>query len=211
MTKVKICGITNKEDALKAAAYGADAVGVVNIRGSPRYVDRKTAKEIFSSLPPFTSKIIVAIPQSVAEAQRLEETKAEYIQLHGVESYGFVRGIRENTNLGIIKKITPGRDSLEDAIKYLDYVDALLLDTHVEGILGGTGRVHDWGISKELRKKLKVPVILAGGLNPDNVKKAIDEVNPYGVDVSTGVEATLRRKDEKKMERFIHAAKNGTT
>lgn len=210
MTKVKICGVTNREDALKAAEYGADAVGIVNVRGTPRYVDLKTAKEIFSHLPPFTSRIIVTTPQCVADAQRLEDIKADYIQLHGEESYGFVRGIRENTNIGIIKKITPGRDSFKDAIKYVEFVDAILLDSHVAGILGGTGRVHDWEVSREFTE-LDIPVILAGGLNPGNVKEAIETVNPYCVDVSSGVESSPGKKDEKKMREFIRNAKNGTT
>ncbi len=211
MTRVKVCGITNPEDALMAVNYGADAIGIVNVKVTPRFVDLKKAREIFDSLPVFVSKVIVAMPETIEEALEIEKTKADYIQLHGDESLDFIRELKENTNLGIIKKISVDENSLENSERYSEIVDAILLDTKVKGISGGTGRVHDWDISRKVVESVRKPVILAGGLNPRNVKSAIEEVKPYAVDTSSGVESKPGKKDKKKVEQFIMTAKNETT
>ena len=211
MTRVKVCGITNPEDALMAVNYGADAIGIVNVKVTPRFVDLKKAREIFDSLPVFVSKVIVAMPETIEEALEIEKTKADYIQLHGDESLDFIRELKENTNLGIIKKISVDGNSLENSERYSEIVDAILLDTKVKGISGGTGRVHDWDISRKVVESVRKPVILAGGLNPRNVKSAIEEVKPYAVDTSSGVESKPGKKDKKKVEQFIMTAKNETT
>jgi len=211
MTRVKVCGITNPEDALMAVNYGADAIGIVNVKGTPRFVDLKTAREIFDSLPVFVSKVIVAMPETIEEALEIEETKANYIQLHGNEPVNFVRELRENINLGIIKKISVDENCLKNSKRYSGIVDAILLDTKVKGLSGGTGKVHDWDISRKIAESIKKPVILAGGLNPENVKSAIETVRPYAVDTSSGVESKPRKKDKKKVEKFIMVAKNETT
>jgi phosphoribosylanthranilate isomerase len=207
MVRVKICGLTNRDDALLAVKSGADAVGIVNVRASKRFVDLNKAKKIFSTLPVFVSKIVVATPKNVGEALEIEETGADYIQLHGNESLDFVRELRVKTGLGIIKKITVDGSSPENSRRYSEIVDAILLDTEVEGVLGGTGKIHDWDMSKEIVESLEKPVILAGGLNPGNVEIAIEKVNPYAVDVSSGVESTPGRKDKKKIEQFITNAR----
>lgn len=211
MTKVKICGITSKEDALMAAGYGADAVGVINVKETPRYVDLETARKIFNVLPVFVSKVVVAMPQSIEEALEIEETGADYIQLHGNESVDFLRELREKSRLRIIKKISVDENCIINSERYSEIADAILLDTKIKGMSGGTGKVHDWDISREIVESINKPVILAGGLSPKNVGSAIEKVKPYAVDSSSGVESKPREKDKKKIKKFIILAKNETS
>ena len=211
MTKVKICGITNKEDALIAINYGADAIGVVNVKESKRFVDLNKARGIFDALPIFVSKIVVEMPESIEEALEISETRANYIQLHGDETVDFVRELKEKTNLGIIKKISVDENSLENSKRYSRVADAILLDTRVRGLSGGTGKTHDWDISRKIVESIRKPVILAGGLNPGNLEEAIEKVRPYAVDTSSGVESRPGKKDKRKVEQFIMVAKNETT
>ncbi len=207
MTKVKICGITNTGDALMAVEYGADAVGVVNVKESMRFVELEKAREIFNSLPVFISKVIVATPGSIKEAIELMESNADYIQLHGSEPADFVKEIREKTGMRIIKRISVDGSCMENSREYADFVDAILLDTETNGVAGGTGVVHDWNVSKEIVCSIDKQVVLAGGLNDKNVKEAIDTVKPYAVDVSSGVESRPGRKDLEKIKEFIKIAK----
>lgn len=207
MIKVKICSITNQEDALMVVDYGADAIGVINVKDTPRYVDLETAREIFKALPVFVSRVVVATPGNIKEALEIEETKADYIQLHGSESLDFVKELREKTKLGLIKKISVDENCMRNSKDYSRFVDAILLDTKVKGALGGTGKVHDWIMSREIVESIDKPVILAGGLNPMNVREAIDKVRPYAVDSSSGVESKPRIKDKKRVKQFIMNAK----
>ena len=211
MTRVKICGITNKEDALIAINYGADAIGVINVKGTPRFVDLNKAREIFDALPIFVSKVVVSMPESIEEALEISKTRANYIQLHGDETVDFVRELKEKTNLGIIKKISVDENSLENSKRYSRVADAILLDTRVRGLSGGTGKTHDWDISRKIVESIRKPVILAGGLNPGNLEEAIEKVRPYAVDTSSGVESRPGKKDKRKVEQFIMVAKNETT
>ncbi|MHC1577177.1 MAG: phosphoribosylanthranilate isomerase [Candidatus Methanospirareceae archaeon] len=220
--RVKICGNTSVEDALLAAEAGADAVGVVNVAGTSRYTSLEDAKRIFAALPIFVSKVVVArldgLPTDKITA--IEETGADCVQLHGEESVEFVAALREEIKSGIkiIKKIGVGRDrkkSLEEALAYEGVADAILLDTEVgtevgagAEEIGGTGRVHDWTVSREIVERVGgEKVILAGGLNPGNVVKAVKVVKPYAVDVSSGVESRLRKKDAAKVKKFLEAVK----
>jgi len=220
--RVKICGNTSVEDALLAAEAGADAVGVVNVAGTSRYTSLEDAKRIFAALPIFVSKVVVArldgLPTDKITA--IVETGADCVQLHGEESVEFVAALREEIKSGIkiIKKIGVGRDrkkSLEEALAYEGVADAILLDTEVgtevgagAEEIGGTGRVHDWTVSREIVERVGgEKVILAGGLNPGNVVKAVKVVKPYAVDVSSGVESRLRKKDAAKVKKFLEAVK----
>jgi len=204
MTRIKICGITRREDALLAAELGADAVGVVHVRESMRFTDLEKAMEVFNSIPPFISKVIVMAPKTINE---IEGIHADYIQLHGEESPEFVKEIKENSNIKIIKQIPViNEESIEQAKTYADLVDAILLDTKVKGVVGGTGITHNWDISRRIVSSIKKPVILAGGLNPENVAEAIRKVEPYAVDVASGVESETGIKDPEKMKRFIQNA-----
>lgn len=222
MTRVKICGNTTVEDALMAARAGADAIGVINVANTRRYIDLEAAKQIFEALPIFVSKVVVvsldAMPTEAVYEQinAIEKSGADYIQLHGDEPVELVADLRKrmNSRMRLIKKVGVGEDKkkcLETALEYENVVDAILLDTVVvggRGEIGGTGKEHDWSISKEIVGRLKKPVILAGGLNLDNAARAIEEVNPFAVDVSSGVEREIRRKDDKKVKRFIEAVKS---
>jgi len=219
-TKVKICGNTNVEDAIMAAKAGADAIGVINVANTRRYVDLEDAKAIFEALPIFVSKVVVATLDNVPikvlhdKIKSIEDTGADCIQLHGEESVELVADLRESmeSRIRIIKKIGVGGDrkkSLNNALVYESVVDAILLDTMQGGTgeIGGTGKEHDWNISKEIVERLEKPVILAGGLNPDNVAKAIAVVKPYAVDVSSGVEREVRKKDMVKVKKFVEVVK----
>ena len=222
MTRVKICGNTTVEDALMAARAGADAIGVINVANTRRYIDLEVAKQIFEALPIFVSKVVVvsldAMPTDAVYEQinAIEKIGADYIQLHGEEPVELVADLRKrmNSRMRLIKKVGVGEDKkkcLENALAYENVVDAILLDTVVvrgRGETGGTGKEHDWSISKEIVGRLKKPVILAGGLNSDNAARAIEQVNPFAVDVSSGVEREIRRKDDKKVKRFIEAVKS---
>ncbi|MFZ2455467.1 MAG: phosphoribosylanthranilate isomerase [Candidatus Altiarchaeia archaeon] len=204
MTKAKICGLTKKEDALFAAHNGADAIGVVNVRESKRYVKLSDAREIFRAMPPFVSRVIVASPAGMSEVKEIERTGADYLQLHSIEDVMFIKEIRENTRMGLIKQLpVTGRESIEQAELYSGLVDAILLDTKTKGSMGGTGVVHDWNISREIAEHVKKPVILAGGLNPANVLDAITKVRPYAVDVASGVEISPGIKDMEKIKQFL--------
>ena len=220
MTKVKICGITNVQDALFAVNCGADAIGVINVRGTPRFVDLKTASQIFESLPVFVSKVVVATPKKIEEALEIEKTGADYIQLHGDESPDFILELREKTRSwapGIIKKIAVGgdytkgdsmeNDCIENSKTYSEIVDAILLDTKSKDRIGGSGRVHDWNLSRKIVESIDTPVILAGGLVPGNVTEAVEQVMPYAVDTSSGVESVPGKKDKNRIEQFIMRAK----
>ncbi len=222
-TRIKICGNTRVEDAVMAARAGADAIGVINVANTTRYISLDEAKIIFRSLPPFVSKVVVVTLDGMSEeavAERIElieATGADCVQLHGAEPVELVAEIRKmvKKRITIIKKIGVGsgsnndkRECLEHAIAYENVVDAILLDTALGGgsQIGGTGKKHDWSISRAIVEQLNKPVILAGGLNPDNVADAIAMVKPYAVDVSSGVERELRIKDEDRVKRFIEAA-----
>lgn len=213
MIKAKICGLTNTGDALFAASAGADAIGIVNVPESKRYVKLHDAREIFRSMPPFVARVLVASPTRISEVKEIERSGAEYIQLHGVEDIMFVKEIRESTRLKLIKQIyVTGTEAVEQAQLYSGVVDAILLDTKTHDGMGGTGQVHDWEISKKIASSIEKPVILAGGLNPENVLDAIGKVGPYAVDVASGVEASPGIKDKKRMEEFIKKVKGyGTT
>jgi len=220
-TKVKICGNTNVEDAIIAAEAGADAIGVINVANTRRYIDLEDAKAIFKALPVFVSKVVVMTLDNMSgevvhdKIKSIEETGADCVQLHGEEPVELVADLRACTEskIRIIKKIGVSGDKekcLENALAYESVVDAILLDTMQgeTGETGGTGKQHDWSISKEIVERVKKPMILAGGLNPDNVAKAIALVKPYAVDVSSGVESEVRKKDAVKVKKFVEAAKS---
>jgi phosphoribosylanthranilate isomerase len=206
--KAKICGLTRKEDILYAAYAGADAVGIVNVPESKRYVKLQNAKELFKETPPFVAKVIVAAPENATRAKEIERCGAQYLQLHGIEDIMLIKEIRENTRLNLIKQLyVTGPESIEQAQTYSGVVDAILLDTKTKEGMGGTGQTHDWKISRKIVETVKKPVILAGGLNPGNVQAAIEAVRPYAVDVASGVESAPGIKDKEKIYKFLADSK----
>ena len=199
--RVKICGITNVSDALAAADYGADAVGFVLYKNSPRYIDPAAVKNIISQLPPFVTTVGVFADGTEKEVlSTVEECGLDVIQLQGDEPADYCRRLGSR----VIKAIrVRDKFSLNRMIPYK--VRAFVLDTYREGELGGTGRTFDWSLAVDAKKFGKI--ILAGGLTPENIGPAIEQVRPYGVDVSTGVEERLGKKDHSKLKRFIETAK----
>ena len=199
--KIKICGITNIDDALEANSYGADALGFVFYKKSPRYIEVKLAKEIILKLPPFTAAVGVFVNETYKNIEKAIDTcSIRVIQLHGDEEKDFC----SKFDVKVIKAIrVKDENSLEMMKRYK--VSAFLLDNFSKEIPGGTGKSFDWDLA--IRAKRYGNIILAGGLNPENVIEAILKVKPYGVDVSSGIESKPGKKDYEKMRRFIEAVK----
>jgi phosphoribosylanthranilate isomerase len=203
MVSVKICGITNLEDAQVAVEAGADALGFVFYAPSPRAVTPEQARLIINTLPPFVTAVGLFVDASAQLIHEIvEQCRLDCVQLHGRETPDLCDAVR----CRVIKAFRiKDADSLTHLPRYR--VSAYLLDAYVEGALpGGTGASFAW----ELASKAKPygPVILAGGLTPDNVEAAIRQVRPYGVDVSTGVERAPGLKDHQKVRAFIARAKS---
>jgi len=205
MTKVKICGITNLDDALAAVEFGADAIGFVFVPNTPRYIEPAKAAEIIMRLPPFVTTVGLFVDDSPEHIKQIaDQCKLNVLQLHGQESPDFCLQF----NRKVIKAFrVKDKESLTVLPKYT--VSAYLLDTYVRGAMGGTGVTFDWRLALDAKKY--GTVILAGGLNPQNVAKAIQQVRPYGVDVSSAVEAKPGKKDHSKLKDFIEAAKVAQT
>ncbi len=197
-TRVKICGITRVEDALAAAEAGADAIGLVFYARSPRAVGIEQARAIVAALPPFVSVVglfVDARPEAVRAV--LDALPLDLLQFHGDEC-GADCGMYGRPYIKAIS-MRPGLDVAGYAGAYPD-ATGFLLDTHQEGVPGGTGRHFDWA---QVPHDLQRPLILAGGLAPDNVAEAIRRVRPYGVDVSSGVELSKGIKDAEKISAFL--------
>ena len=209
MTKVKVCGITRKEDLHAAVEEGVDALGfVVGVPASPRNLDVSTAKQLISMVPIFVTSVLVTLSKSQQSlAELCKSLQPDAVQFHG-ETTVSEATLRDATlNADLIRAISVDYFSYQNQSETIAGYDAVLGDSAFGNKEGGTGRVHDWTLSRRIREELKVPFILAGGLNPDNVATAIFAVEPYAVDVSTGVESSPGRKDRAKMSRFIRNAK----
>ena len=197
-TRVKICGITRVEDALTAAASGADAIGLVFYEKSPRHVGLERAAEIVQALPPFVSAIGLFVNAAPAEVHAvLNAVHLDTLQFHGEES---PQGCAQ-FGLPYLKavRVRPETNLVQCAADHVG-ASALLLDAYTEGVHGGTGQVFDWGL---VPKNFPKPLILAGGLNPANVTEAIRITHPYAVDVSGGVEREKGIKDAEKIAAFM--------
>jgi phosphoribosylanthranilate isomerase len=209
--KVKICGITRPEDLAVAVAAGADAVGfLVGIPSSPRNLTLERAKSLLKQVPIFVDSVVVTAPQNIERLVEIcERLKPTAIQIHGKKQLEAAEIRQRVKNVCLIKTIYVNPATLsETAIEDSKIFDAILLDSFTRGQLGGTGRVHDWKISRLVRETVEpTPVILAGGLNPKNVKQAILTVQPYAVDVASGVELRPGVKAPKKVRAFVENAK----
>jgi phosphoribosylanthranilate isomerase len=202
-TRVKICGITRPEDALEAILHGADAIGLVFYPQSPRYVTPLQAAEIVKKIPAFITVVGLFVNAEASEiSDILSAVHLDLLQFHGDEtpmqcrqfSRPYMKAIRVKSDTNLVQYAA-------------DYADAkaLLLDAFAEGVPGGTGQVFDWNL---IPSNLSVPVVLAGGLNADNVTHAIQKVRPYAVDVSGGVEASKGIKDAAKIAAFMRGVSN---
>lgn len=203
MTRTKICGITRVEDALAAAAAGADAIGLVFVAKSPRHVTPAQAAEIGSALPPFVTRVALFVNPDPAQVEAvLRQARPDVLQFHGEESPEFCRSF--GAPYMKAARVRPGVDLLQFAALYTD-AQGLLLDAWSEGAHGGTGERFDWAL---IPPDLTRPVILAGGLHPGNVAEAVRAVRPWAVDVSSGVEAAKGIKDAAKIAAFIKEVRN---
>jgi phosphoribosylanthranilate isomerase len=200
MVKVKICGITNLRDARLAVSYGTDFLGFI-FANSPRRIDIDKLKEININLSEEVKKVGVFANQSLGEVKEIaKEGNLDYLQLHGDEPPAYC----QEFDLPVIKAFSvKDKDFLDELKEY--QVDKYLLDAYHPQKLGGIGKTFNWKLAKETKKYGEV--IIAGGLNDQNVSKAIKTVHPYGVDVSSGVEFEVRLKDKEKMQKFIKKAK----
>lgn len=202
--KVKVCGMTQWEDAKYAVEQGADAVGFIFYKKSPRSVTMKEAREIILKLPPFVDTVGVFVNESPDRVNKIADyCGLDLVQLHGEESPAFCRKIHRR----VIKAFrVADLQSIKQMEKYS--VSGFLLDTFCDDLHGGTGRTFDWNLA--LPAKKMGPVILAGGLTPRNVAQAVRQVRPYGVDVCSGVEKTPGIKDPEKVRAFLKNIRSGS-
>lgn len=200
--RVKICGITDLEDARHASVCGADALGFIFYPGSPRFIDPDQAKWIIADLPPLVTTVGLFVNEAPARIREIVDfCGLDTVQLHGDEQPDQCSFPRCRVIKAVRLKKQMSHSEACDAYQ----VSALLLDAYVPDRFGGTGHRCDWAQAALIAAQHRV--ILAGGLNPENVAEAVRQVRPYGVDVSSGVESKPGRKDPEKVARFIRAAK----
>lgn len=198
--RTKICGITRVEDALVAAQAGADAIGLVFYPKSPRAVSVAQAQQIIAALPPFVSTVGLFVNATRSEIEViLGELPLDVLQFHGDETPADCEGFDRPYYRAL--RMQPGVDIAQLSAKYSS-AQGVLLDAWVPGLHGGTGERFDWDM---IPQHLAKPLILAGGLNADNITQAIEQVQPWAVDVSGGVESSPGIKDADKMRKFLYA------
>jgi len=202
MTRVKFCGLTHEEDIAQAVKLGVDALGFVFYAPSSRSVAPDHAAMLTSSVPAFVTRVGLFVNEQPAVIQNIfERTRLNLIQYHGDETPEFCDAV----GLPFIKafRVRPGIDIQSEMERYPN-ASGFLLDAYVKGQPGGTGERFDWGMIPQSN----APIILAGGLSPDNAKDAIEQVAPWALDVSGGIETKPGRKDPDKMARFMNACRN---
>jgi phosphoribosylanthranilate isomerase len=200
--KVKICGITSVADAEAAVQAGADALGLMFYPGSPRHITLETAQDIARRLPPYVIRTgVFADPNPSDVFAAIQLCQLNLVQFHGAETPEFC------LQFGVMSMKAFRVQNADSLLPMSEYrTDAFLLDSHAAGKRGGTGESFNWDLALEA-KKFGKPIFLAGGLTPQNVAEAARKAQPFGVDVSTGVEQSPGKKDAKKMQDFIAAAR----
>lgn len=205
MTRAKLCGITREADRDAAVAAGADAVGVivgVDVE-TPREITPERAAQLVDGIPPFVSSVLVTMPASVQDAVATQQkVGADAIQVHGTLSPAYVGGLRSRVEGSVLAAVGPDAD----LVAYAEEADALLVDSVDDDGGGGTGETQDWERTRTRVADVDAPVILAGGLTPENVATAIATVQPYGVDTASGVELEGGVKDHDAMAAFVENA-----
>lgn len=208
--RVKICGITSRKDLLTSVEAGADALGfVVDAPRSPRNLTLNKAKKLMKATPIFVETVAVTVPEDPSHIEKIyEELNPDVIQVHGsghmhnkirerLPDAHFIGAVQVKSNL-----------TIDTVVEAADMFDAILLDSYFPSGYGGTGKTHNWELSRRVREAIyPKPLILAGGLKPENVKEAVCVVKPYAVDVSSGVESCPGIKDRKRVFEFIKNAK----
>lgn len=207
MTQVKICGITNLEDALISAGFGADAIGFNFYSKSPRYVEPNGVRVIVEQLPANILTIGVFVDANIDLIREVVQTaRLGAVQLHGNETPELAKVLQETLERPVIKAFRVSNDFKAEKVLQFD-VDAILLDAYSPKMYGGTGETFDWEIARQVRR-IFPKMYLAGGLSPDNVRQAITEVSPFAVDVSSSLESSPGKKDPELLKRFIAEAKH---
>jgi phosphoribosylanthranilate isomerase len=210
MTRVKICGVTDSGDRDVVVAAGADAVGVIHgvPVDTPREVDQGTAETLVDGVPPFVTSVLVTMPTTVQEAvRRIDGIEPDAVQVHDGLSPSEIGALDSRITQQIVAVVAADAPAIED---YAAHADALLVDSVDADGGGGTGETHDWERTREVVDSLDVPVVLAGGLTPENVAEAVETVEPFAVDVASGVESSGGRKDHDAVERFVRNATRAT-
>jgi len=212
---VKICGIRRREDALIAAELGADAIGLLvgQKHRSPDFISATVARDISRTLPPSVEAVLVTHVEDIDELERLlQQSEITTVQLHSEIAPGSVERLRGRVPyLKVFKSVSViSVDSVAYPEAFEQLVDGFVLDSVdvATDQVGGTGKTHDWSVSRQIVMRYPdIPIILAGGLNSENVRSAIEQVHPFGVDVNSGTKASDGFKDPRKMEAFIVQAK----
>ena len=214
MIRVKLCGITSRAECALAVRSGADAIGLLvgQIHAAVDFVSPEQAKELCLAVPPFVTTVLVTHVEDVDEIGRLATlVPCTAVQAHSDLSVSELRRLRESLRpRRLIAKVSVEGEEAADRARSLERIaDAILLDSRDRSTdrVGGTGRVHDWSISARIVERISTPNILAGGLNPTNVARAISTVRPWAVDVNSGVEDSSGMKNEGKVRAFVAAAR----
>lgn len=198
MTEIKICGITNREDALFAAACGVDALGFIFYLGSPRYISPENVRPIISDLPPNVIKVGVFVNHDIEEVKRIKSfCGLDILQLHGDETPVYCRRFPSSL---LIKAVSPQKDDDLEALGRYE-VRAFLVDARDGKRYGGTGLTSAWELAARI--KTTYPLVLAGGLKEENIREAIAAVSPHAVDINSGIESAPGMKDHTKLARII--------
>ncbi|MDQ2072805.1 phosphoribosylanthranilate isomerase [Haloarcula sp. H-GB4] len=210
MTRVKICGVTDSADRDAVVRAGTDAVGVIHgvPVDTPREVNEETAETLVKGVPPFVTSVLVTMPTTVQEAvRRIDRVEPDAVQVHDSLSPAELGALNSRVTQDIIAVVGTDAPTIAD---YAAHADALLVDSVDADGGGGTGETHDWERTRDLVDSLDVPVVLAGGLTPENVAEAVETVAPFAVDVASGVESAGGTKDHDAVGRFVRNAKRAS-
>lgn len=204
--RIKICGITSVYDARMVCSFPIHAVGLNFVKRSKRKIGVRAAREIIDKLPPLVRPVLIFENEKISEVMYIcDSLSINVVQLHGQEPVSYCHDLKRfNKSLKVIKAFPTKETSLTELNAYNRVCDCFLLDSYDrKERMGGTSRPSDWTIAQEIASKSRLPVILAGGLNPYNVNSAIKRVKPYGIDVNSGVESRVGKKDKSMMEKLF--------
>ena len=204
MVRVKVCGVTDGEDLRAVERAGADAVGIITDVSvdTPREVSPEEAATLVDAAPPFLTTTLVTMSETVAEAvETAEAVRPDVLQVHGEFAPGEFRSLGESIPAKVVSVVDA--ESPERVRAVAPAVDAVLMDSVDDAGAGGTGETHDWAATAEVAASVDAPVVLAGGLTPENVAEAVRTVRPFAVDVASGVERSGGRKDHDAVDAFV--------
>lgn len=204
--RIKICGITSIYDARMVCSFPIHAIGLNFIRRSQRKINLRTAREILDKLPPLVEPVLIFEDEKLSEVMYISDSLGVLtVQLHGLEPVSYCSDLKRfNKRLKIIKTFPTKEASASLLNAYKRACDCFLLDSYDrKGQMGGTGKPSDWSIAQDIVSKSRLPILLAGGLNPYNINSAIKRVKPFGIDLNSGVESRIGKKDKSMMEKLF--------